>query len=52
VQLLYKVTVEGEPKVIEEGGTTAAVAWVPMDQLASLTTVPFVAEVLRDLLLL
>ena len=49
VQLIYRVSVEGTPRVMEEGGTTAAVAWVPLEQMASLPTVPFVAEVLQRL---
>jgi len=51
VQLLYRVTVEGEPRVMEEGGTTAAVAWVPLNEVATLPVVPFVAEVLNELTL-
>ena len=50
VQLLYRVTVEGEARVMEEGGTTADVAWIPLNQIDALSLVPFVSEVLRDLI--
>lgn len=46
VQLLYKATIQGEPKVLEEGGSTAAVRWVPFSELPTLPIVPFVKEFL------
>lgn len=49
VQLIYRVPLRGEPRVVEAGGTTAAVAWVPMDGLDGRLMVPFVAALLADL---
>lgn len=35
IGIIYRATVgDGEPKVIETGGTTDAVAWVPLDDIA------------------
>ncbi|NCG19719.1 MAG: NUDIX domain-containing protein [Rhodobacterales bacterium] len=48
VQLVYRVQVAGEPRVIEQGGSTADAAWVPLAHLSSMKTVPFVDQVLAS----
>lgn len=48
VQLVYRVQMAGVPQVLEEGGSTADVAWVPLAHVATLTTVPFVNRVLAS----
>ncbi len=47
VQLIYRATVLGEPRVLEVGGSTVAAAWVPLTRVPHLPTVPMVGEVLR-----
>lgn len=50
VQLLYRITVQGEPCVMEKGGSTADVAWIPIRKIATLPMVPFVSEVIESIL--
>ncbi len=47
VQIVYRVTAEGVPQVLEQGGSTAAVAWVPLARLAALPRVPVLDVVLQ-----
>ena len=49
VQLIYRVALRGEPRVLEEGGSTAAVRWVPMSELDAMDVVPFTRRVLDEL---
>jgi 8-oxo-dGTP diphosphatase len=46
VQLVYRATMRGDPRVIEVGGSTAAARWVPLHEVASLPTVAMVDDVL------
>lgn len=46
VQIVYRVAASGTPQVLEVGGSTAAVAWVPLDALAALPRVPVLDVVL------
>ncbi len=48
VQIIYRVRLQGEPRVIEEGGSTADVRWVPLEELAELPMVPFTKSFLED----
>lgn len=49
VQIVYRVAAEGEPRVIEEGGSTGDVAWVPLADLPSLDRVPGLDVILGKL---
>lgn len=50
VHILFRAGVEpGTPRVIETGGTTDAVAWVPWDEAAALPRLPVVDHVLTRL---
>lgn len=51
VHVLYAVTVEPgvEPRVVEVDGTTDEVAWVPLTDVATLSTLPVVDYVLERL---
>lgn len=42
VHLVFAATASGEPRVIEEGGTTDRVAWVPLAELDALDTLDVV----------
>ncbi len=42
VRLVYRMTVRGEPRVVEEGGSTKAAAWHPLDSLDGLDVVDLV----------
>lgn len=45
VQIVYRATIEGDPTVQEQGGSTADVAWVPLADVAALPTVSLVDAV-------
>lgn len=47
VQLIYTATLRGEPSVQEVGGSTAAVRWVPLSEVAELPTVSLVDAALE-----
>lgn len=49
VQIVYRATMRGEPTVMEEGGSTAAAAWVPLSEVRSLPLVPVLDAVLDRL---
>ena len=49
VQIVYQVKAQGEPEVQEVGGSTAAVAWVPLSELKGLNRVPGLDVVLGKL---
>lgn len=49
VQIVYRVSAEGEPKVLEVGGSTADVAWVPLKELGRLDRVPGLDVILNKL---
>ena len=49
VQIVYRARAEGTPSVQEVGGSTAAVAWVPLSDLAELPRVPGLDVVLDRL---
>ncbi len=49
VQTVYRIQAQGEPRVLEVGGSTAAVAWVPFSALAALPKVPVLEVVLEKL---
>jgi 8-oxo-dGTP diphosphatase len=49
VQIVYRVKAEGQPQVIEIGGSTAAVAWVPLKDVTRLERVPGLDIVLGKL---
>ncbi len=49
VQIVYRAQAEGTPSVQEVGGSTAAVAWVPLSELAELPRVPGLDVVLSRL---
>ena len=49
VQIVYRAQAEGIPHVQEVGGSTAAVAWVPLSELAALPRVPGLDVVLERL---
>ncbi|MFK7930181.1 MAG: NUDIX domain-containing protein [Myxococcota bacterium] len=46
VQIVYSATMVGPPSVQEVGGSTAAVAWVPLSEVAALPTVSLVGAAL------
>jgi len=46
LQVVYTGVMRGEPRVLEQGGSTAAVRWIPLGEVASLPTVALVDEVL------
>ena len=52
VQIVYRIQAQGTPRVLEVGGSTAAVAWVPLSQLADLPKVPMLDVILEMLELL
>jgi 8-oxo-dGTP diphosphatase len=47
VRLLYTARVRGVPRVVEVGGSTVAVAWVPLDGLSALPLAPLVQDAVR-----
>ena len=47
VQLVYTAELEGEPRVLEVGGSTADVEWVPLEELANRPMLPVVAAALE-----
>ena len=47
VQIVYEALLRGEPRVVEVGGSTAAVRWVPLVDVPSLPTVSLVTDTLR-----
>ena len=49
VQIVYQVQASGAPSVQEVGGSTAAVAWVPLAELGSMPRVPGLDVVLSKL---
>lgn len=50
LQVVYQVEASGEPRVIEENGSTVDARWVPIDQAReSLPTVPMVRTLLEAL---
>lgn len=49
VQIVYRAQATGTPCVQEVGGSTAAVAWVPLEELGSLPRVPVLDVVLAKL---
>ncbi|MFK8002894.1 MAG: NUDIX hydrolase [Polyangiales bacterium] len=49
VQIVYRVAAEGEPRVIEEGGSTGDVAWVSLADLPKLDRVPGLDVILNKL---
>ena len=49
VQIVYRAQADGIPSVQEEGGSTAAVAWVPLSELGRLPRVPGLDVVLGRL---
>jgi 8-oxo-dGTP diphosphatase len=49
VQIVYRIHARGEPRVLEVGGSTGAVAWVPFSELAALPKVPMLDAVLEKL---
>ncbi len=49
VQIVYRAEAEGEPQVLEVGGSTAAVRWVPLAALSTLPRVPGLDIVLGKL---
>lgn len=49
VQIVYRAKAEGEPRVVEVGGSTADVAWVPLSKLHALPRVPGLDVVLGKL---
>ena len=49
VQIIYRVQAAGIPRVLEVGGSTAAVAWVPLTGLAAIPRVPGLDVVLARL---
>lgn len=49
VQIVYRAQASGTPCVQEVGGSTAAVAWVPLSELGSLSRVPVLDVVLDKL---
>lgn len=46
VQIIYQAKLSGAPRVVEVGGSTAAVAWVPLEDLADLPVLPLVRAAL------
>ena len=46
VQVVYRVTAVGQPRVIEVDGSTSDVQWVPLQGVAPLTTVPLLDAVM------
>jgi ADP-ribose pyrophosphatase YjhB (NUDIX family) len=49
VQIVYRIQAQGEPRVLEVGGSTAAVAWVPLSEISDLPKVPVLAAVLAKI---
>lgn len=49
VQIVYRAHAAGTPRVLEVGGSTAAVAWLPLRSLARLPRVPGLDVVLSKL---
>ncbi len=49
VQIVYRIQARGEPRVLEVGGSTAAVAWVPFSELSDLPKVPVLEAVLAKI---
>jgi hypothetical protein len=42
VRLIYRMSASGSPRVVEEGGTTSAVAWHPLKEIEYLSRVDLV----------
>jgi ADP-ribose pyrophosphatase YjhB (NUDIX family) len=51
VQIVYRIQAQGEPRVLEVGGSTGAVAWVPFSELSELPKVPMLDVILEMLAL-
>ncbi|MGH1343983.1 MAG: NUDIX domain-containing protein [Nannocystales bacterium] len=49
VQIVYRALATGEPAVLEVGGSTADVAWVPFEDLPKLDRVPGLDVILGKL---
>lgn len=49
VQLVYRVPLRGTPRVVEVGGSTADVAWVPLAAVHERPVVPLVERLLQGL---
>lgn len=49
VQIVYRAHASGVPSVQEVGGSTAAVAWVPLTKLGTLPRVPGLDVILQKL---
>ena len=49
MQIVYRAQAEGEPTVLEVGGSTADVAWVPLKELSTLDRVPGLDVILAKL---
>lgn len=49
VQIVYRAQAQGEPAVLEVGGSTADVAWIPLSELSTLERVPGLDVILTKL---
>ncbi|MFT5587670.1 MAG: 8-oxo-dGTP diphosphatase [Cognaticolwellia sp.] len=49
VQIVYRIQAQGEPRVLEVDGSTGAVAWVPLSEVAALPKVPMLDVILEML---
>jgi ADP-ribose pyrophosphatase YjhB (NUDIX family) len=47
IQMMFEVEAQGEPRVIEVGGSTADVGWFPTGTVAAMPTVPLVDRLLE-----
>lgn len=48
VQIVYKADMQGAPRVVEQGGSTAAAAWHALEDVADLPTVSLVDAALEE----
>lgn len=47
IRFIYRSETIGEPTVIEEGGSVDSAAWIPLDEIDDLPTVPFLKRVIE-----
>jgi len=49
LQIVYRVAASGEPRVVEQGGSTVDARWVPLSEIERMEVTPMVTEVMARL---
>lgn len=49
LQIVYRVVAHGEPRVVEQGGSTVDARWVPLSEIEGMEVTPMVAEAMARL---